>query len=113
MDQPHTLAEIKADLAALGVSLKPSARIYPYTPPVGGSGRKGWDIVCLDRARDVPDPDYCVHGFTACVACREYVVLGSQTAKAVIEGGAVPMCLPCCRKHIPYDRDKSTRLVDH
>lgn len=67
--------------------------------------------VVLDRTTDVPHPDYCLHGHTWCVICRNKVHLGRNTHGAVITGHR-PLCRPCANKYIPSDAP-ALNLNDH
>lgn len=69
-------------------------------------------MVVLDRIADAPDPDYCLHGKTWCTVCGSTVHLGSVTKDAVLNG-ALPICLPCARLHIPPDQAPITNLQNH
>lgn len=56
-------------------------------------------VVALDRIEDRPEPDYCTHGRTACIACGAWCWLGHLTYEVVASGKAAPLCLPCTARY--------------
>ena len=91
-DKMPTKADIKAELAALGATVKADAVVSSVAPPKPGASGA---VVCLDRVADVKQPDYCCHGYAQCVRCYEYCWLGHKTEQIVTSGEAFPVCLPC------------------
>lgn len=89
MTGERSLADVKAELAALGVQLHPQAQFQSVEQPTGEIA-----VVMVDRIADGP-PTYCVHGFASCVRCDQLCYLGSETAQVVGERTAYPLCLPC------------------
>ena len=85
-------ADVKAELAALGVSLHPDSVLTTVTPPQPGTPVA---IIVLDRVADVPRPEYCTHGHAQCIQCYHFCWLGDSTLEHVTSGRAYPTCLPC------------------
>lgn len=50
--------------------------------------------VILDRQED-GQPGYEVVGAAHCVMCQKPCWLGANTARVVMAGEAMPMCMPC------------------
>jgi hypothetical protein len=88
-------ADVKADLAALGATVKHDAKLTTVAPPTPGQASA---IVVLDRVADVKEPDYCCHGYAQCVRCYEYCWLGHKTEEYVTSGKAYPVCMSCAIK---------------
>jgi hypothetical protein len=94
MSEPkeRSKADVKADLAALGATVKADAVVTSVAPPKPGEGAA---IIVLDRVADNKEPDYCCHGYAQCVRCYEYCWLGHMSEKVVTSGQAYPVCMPC------------------
>lgn len=69
-------------------------------------------MVVLGRVEPGIVPDYCTHGRATCVACPEWVWLGSKTVAIVESGKAVPMCVQCATRLIP-PCEPVGRIHDH
>jgi hypothetical protein len=107
-----TIAEVKGQLAKLGVQLHPDAVMRTYERPANGASV---DLCVVDAVSTIDGkPDCCVYGFASCISCDELCYLGSETSKVVgdLEQGVYPICLKCAATHIPSDTPPVDRLVD-
>lgn len=73
------------------------------------------NVVILDRIEPGKEPDYCVHGRATCMACDEWVWLGSKTVTIVASGEAKPLCSQCAGRAFGDGTDwtKVKELRDH
>lgn len=102
--------EVKAELAGLGQSMHPDAKIRMYERPARGEHAA---VVLLDRVVAGVTPEYCTHGYASCVNCGQLCWLGHETERAVSAAEAYPLCLDCAREVIPPDMRPTERLEDH
>lgn len=73
------------------------------------------NVVILERVEPGVTPSHCVHGRATCVACSEWVWLGSATFGPVEAGEVRPMCTQCAERIIGPSvmMRASRRLRDH
>lgn len=102
-------ADLKAELARLGQTLKPDAAMHVLPPPTGDRH----DVVLLERVVEGAVPEYCIHGYVNCVHCRRLCWLGSETVKLVRKRGMYPLCLDCANELVPKDQRVAAHIVDH
>jgi hypothetical protein len=88
-DEP-TRAELKAELARLGQSMAPNARLTRLDRPKGRTS-----VVLIDRVVKDHTPDYDVYGYVECARCYHMCYLGDKTLETVESGTAAPLCLTC------------------
>lgn len=107
-----TVADVKAQLADIGVDLEPTARISSFERPKNG---EGINLLVLDPVADTGQPPYCVHGYCRCISCDTICYLGSETLEAMLDRSRniFAICYPCARQHIPGDQQRATHLEDH
>lgn len=104
-----SVADVKAELAGLGLSIDPSTELTYRERPRNEPGM----IVVVDRIGDIDGlPDYCVHGYATCAACRQFCYLGNKTYEAAMNG-AQPVCLPCANMLIPPTHAQAGHLKDN
>lgn len=112
MANERWIADVKAELARLGQTLTPDAKLEHRDRPTGGA-----QVIVLERVRKDETPEYCTHGYASCVHCDHLCWLGSETAKLVSAGEASPLCLECANKFIPVAMVDGgqyvTRVEDH
>lgn len=106
-----SMAGLKAELAKLGQTVQPDAKLQYRDKPTGPVS-----LVVLDRVVRHKTPEYCVHGYVSCVKCDHMCWLGHETVKGVTERGLVPICLDCAKKMkanglLPGEPDD--RIEDH
>jgi hypothetical protein len=80
---------------------------------IGERRRLNRPVVALDVVEPGEVPDYCVHGKAVCIACGEWVWLGDRTLDLVASGQALPLCVPCAAKNIPYGGERVGHVEDH
>lgn len=76
---------------------------------VAPSGRL---FVVLDRVEYGNTPPCTQHGRTTCCACSAQVWLGSKSAR-LVEDGAVPVCVPCAHRLLPFGSQPLRNVADH
>lgn len=102
-------ADMKAELARLGQTLRPDAVMSVLPPPEGDRT----NVVLLERVVEGVEPEYCIHGYVSCVHCRHLCWLGSETEKLVRRRGTYPLCLDCARKLVTRDQRVAAHIADH
>jgi hypothetical protein len=71
-------------------------------------------IIILDRVVEGTVPEYCVHGRTMCMRCRNWCWLGDETKKLVSAGDASPLCMQCAAEVVPPQHVAPiARVADH
>lgn len=103
--------ELKAELAKLGQTMHPKAKVGTYQRP--GPGEQV-GVVILDRVVEGVTPDYCTHGYISCVSCSNLCWMGDQTQKVLTSGERIfPLCLTCAPSVVPPDHPVVRRVDDH
>ncbi len=70
--------------------------------------------IVLDRIEPGETPPYCIHGRSTCMGgCNEWVWLGSETAKLVQSGQAVPLCRECATRLVAPTSTLVRNISDH
>ena len=104
------IADVKANLAQHGCTLHPDAKIDTINPPSPGSSGT---VLILERISDVPEPDYCTHGYVQCIYCYEFCWMGDQSVEMITSGEAFPLCVTCAPKLIPEGTEPIRQVQDH
>jgi len=68
--------------------------------------------VVLDLVQD-GTPSYYTHGRAACIGCRRWVWLGSETVGPVSSRSVDPLCVECANLYTPPTAKRLGRLNDH